>query len=219
MMKRTTLLITSLSLAACATHTNVEIDQLSEARAAIAAAKQAGAERCAPKLQAQAVASLYWAAHEIEEGGHATEESELTERTIAKAKAARQQAMNNCAPKPKPKPKVVEIIKLEGITFEHNSADLTAASTSILDTAVATLNRRSDINVEVAAHTDSSGSDSYNQALSERRAASVMNYLLNHGIAAGRLSSKGYGESQPVASNASSEGRAKNRRVELRVMK
>ena len=218
MIKRMIVATAALSLAACAGgHSNIDIDELSEARAAVAASKAAGAERCAPKLQAQAVASLYWAAHEIQEGGHATEEAELTERTISKANAAKAQAKTNCAPKPAPK--VVEIIKLSGVNFANNSADLTAESIAILDGAVATLKRRADINVEVAAHTDSSGSDKYNQSLSERRAASVMDYLVSHGIAADRVSSKGYGESQPIADNSTSEGRAQNRRVELRVMK
>ncbi|ATX81340.1 OmpA family protein [Mariprofundus ferrinatatus] len=217
MIMRLTILIASISLAACASHTNVDIDELAEARAAIAAAKDAGAEQCAPALQAKAVAYLYWTAHEINEHGyHPEETAELKAKTLSLANEARKQSGVNCAP---PAPVVVEIIKLDGINFEHNSADLTAASTATLDKAVATLNRRSEINVEVAAHTDSSGSDAYNQALSDRRAASVMDYLAGHGISTNRLSSKGYGESQPIVGNDTAEGRAKNRRVELRVMK
>ena len=217
MIKRMIVATAALSLAACAGgHSKIDIDELSEARAAVAASKAAGAERCAPKLQAQAVASLYWAAHEIQEGGHATEEAELTERTISKANAAKAQAKTNCAPKPAPK--VVEIIKLSGVNFANNSADLTAESIAILDGAVATLKRRADINVEVAAHTSSRGAAAYNMSLSERRAASVKDYLVSHGIAADRLSAKGYGETQPIADNNTREGSAQNRRVELRVM-
>jgi len=219
-MKRITILLASLSLAACASHTNIDIDELAEARAAVAASKAAGAERCAPKLQAEAVAALYWAAHEYSEHGiHPDENAELAAEAISKANEARNQGSKNCAPAPKPAPKVVEVIELDGINFELNSADLTATSATRLDKAVATLNRRSEINVEVAAHTDSSGSDKYNQALSERRAASVMDYLVSHGIKADRVNSKGYGESQPIADNTTSEGRAQNRRVELRIMK
>lgn len=189
---------------------------MSEAQAAVAASKAAGAERCAPKLQAQAVASLYWAAHEIQEGGHATEEAELTERAISKANAARTQAKANCAPKAAPI--VVEIIKLSGVNFVNNSADLTPESIAILDGAVATLKRRADINVEVAAHTSSRGAAAYNLSLSRNRAASVMDYLVSHGITADRLTSKGYGETQLIADESTPAGEAQNRRVELRVM-
>jgi outer membrane protein OmpA-like peptidoglycan-associated protein len=71
------------------------------------------------------------------------------------------------------------------------------------------------VNIEVAGHTDSRGSDAYNIKLSQRRAEAVRDYLISKGIAADRLSAKGYGESQPVADNATDEGRFKNRRVEL----
>jgi len=213
MIKRLTLLAATLSLGACATHTDIGIDELTEARAAIAASKATGAERCAPKLQAEAVSSLYWAAHEYSEGSiHPEENAELTARAVSKAKEAKAAASRNCAPAK------VEIIKLSGINFPHDSSELTPVSITILDKAVTTLNRRAKISVEVAAHTDSSGSASYNEALSSRRAASVMNYLQSKGIAANRLSSKGYGETQPVVSNATTEGRATNRRVELRVL-
>jgi len=215
LIKRLMVLTASLSLVACASHSNVDIDELADARAAVAASKAAGAERCAPKLQAQAVAALYWAAHEIQEGGHAVEEAELTERAISKANAAREQSRKNCSPAPK---KVVEIIKLSGVNFANNSAELTPASIAILDGAVATLKRRSDIEVEVAAHTSSRGAAAYNLSLSNRRAASVMNYLVDHGIDAKRLTSKGYGETQLIADESTRAGEAKNRRVELRVM-
>jgi outer membrane protein OmpA-like peptidoglycan-associated protein len=210
MMKRIITVAAALSITACATvRPDVNIDELSNARAAIAAAKAAGAEQCAPKLQAQAVANLYWAGHEFTEHGiHPDENAELAASAESKAKAARAIAVKGCKP---------EIIKLDGIRFPHDSARITPAAAAILDKAVNTLKRRSDIKVEVAAHTDSSASDAYNLALSNRRAASVMSYLESHGISASRLTSKGYGESQPIASNATKEGRTQNRRVELRV--
>lgn len=210
MMNRIILFVAALSLTACATvRPDTSIDELSNARAAIAAAKAAGAEQCAPKLQAEAVAYLYWAAHELSERDyHPDENAELTAAAEAKAIEAHAKSLNSCKP---------EIIKLDGIHFPNDSAEITSAAAAILDKAVATLQRRSDINVEVAAHTDSRASDAYNLKLSDRRAASVMAYLQSHGIKASRLSSKGYGESQPVASNATREGRAHNRRVELRV--
>jgi outer membrane protein OmpA-like peptidoglycan-associated protein len=219
MKNRLILLVAAISLSACATTLNTDRDELANARAAIAAAKKADAERCAPRTQAQAVAALYQAAHELTEGSiHPDETAELIAMAEAKGKEARRQAIENCKPKPKPKPVVVEIISLKGVNFKHDSAELTPKSMAILDEAVTTLTRRSDINIEVAAHTDSDGTDAYNLGLSDRRAASVRGYLVSHGIDEGRLTSRGYGEGQPIASNATKEGKAQNRRVELRVM-
>ena len=73
------------------------------------------------------------------------------------------------------------------------------------------------VSIKVIGHTDSVGSDTYNQALSERRASSVAAYLLSQGLAPNKLTSEGKGQSQPVAANETEEGRAKNRRVELHV--
>jgi outer membrane protein OmpA-like peptidoglycan-associated protein len=73
------------------------------------------------------------------------------------------------------------------------------------------------VSIKVIGHTDSKGSDAYNQALSERRASSVAAYLLGMGLAPDKLTSEGGGESEPVADNETEEGRAKNRRVELHI--
>ena len=73
------------------------------------------------------------------------------------------------------------------------------------------------VSIKVIGHTDSKGSDAYNQALSERRASSVASYLLSQGLSPNKLTSEGRGESEPVADNATDEGRAKNRRVELHI--
>lgn len=207
-----TVLACSTLLGACATHGGINVDrsELGEARKHVAAARDAGAESCAPKHMAQAQASLLWAAHELTEGIHPNENARLIGEAIKHADLA----IEACK-----KPMPVETIALSGVNFETNSDALTAASAGILDSAVATLKKRVDVRVEVGAHTDSRGKDSYNMKLSEHRAASVMNYLVEHGIAAGRLTSKGYGETKPVADNDTAEGRAKNRRVELTVLK
>jgi len=105
---------------------------------------------------------------------------------------------------------------LSGVNFEFDSDRLTADSTAILDEALRILQRHPDLKVEIAGHTDSSGSDEYNQGLSERRAKAVLDYLVGKGANAANLTAKGYGESAPVADNGSTEGRAQNRRVEFR---
>ena len=84
--------------------------------------------------------------------------------------------------------------------------------------AAALLQKNERVVVEIAGHTDSIGSEEYNQGLSERRAESVKDYLVGKGVKAHRLSSKGYGEMRPVASNDTEEGRAENRRVEMVVL-
>lgn len=108
-------------------------------------------------------------------------------------------------------------IELPGVQFELNSATLIPASTRVLSDAAQTLKNNPDINVEVAGHTDSTGAASYNQSLSQRRAEAVSQFLVDRGVAASRMSTRGYGEAEPIADNSTKEGRAMNRRVELKV--
>jgi outer membrane protein OmpA-like peptidoglycan-associated protein len=106
-------------------------------------------------------------------------------------------------------------IVLRGVNFLTDSDQLTAQSLVILDGVAATLTANPDIRVQVAGHTDSQGEAAYNKDLSQRRAASVVNYLVGKGVASDNLQPAGFGEEQPVADNGSAEGRAENRRVEL----
>ena len=92
---------------------------------------------------------------------------------------------------------------------------LTADSEASLNDAVNALKEHPDLNIRVEGFTDNVGSREANLKLSSDRADAVMNWLAEHGIDRSRLSSKGYGESHPVASNSTEEGRAKNRRVQL----
>src|SRR5512138_1959143 len=101
------------------------------------------------------------------------------------------------------------------ITFALNSADLNAQFFNVLDGVALVLKEYNKTVIEVAGHTDSSGSDQYNQALSERRAQSVAGYLSSHGVKTQRLITIGAGEGHPVASNDTEAGRSANRRVEL----
>lgn len=110
-----------------------------------------------------------------------------------------------------------DTIVLQGVTFEFDKARLTPNAKVILDGVASALEGRPDIKVEIGGHTDAKGSDAYNLKLSDRRAASVVQYLVGKGIAPARMTSHGYGEAIPVADNATDEGRELNRRVELKV--
>ena len=113
---------------------------------------------------------------------------------------------------------IKDIIELPGVNFETNSDRLLPGAEGVLNDAAATLQKYPDLVVEVAGHTDSAGAAEYNQGLSERRAATVRDYLINAGASEANLSARGYGEAQPIADNGTSEGRARNRRVELRII-
>jgi outer membrane protein OmpA-like peptidoglycan-associated protein len=102
------------------------------------------------------------------------------------------------------------------VLFETNSATLQSESGAELDRIVAALNSTPTLFAIIEGHTDSTGPAAYNQSLSERRAKSVADYLMEHGVNSSRLQWKGYGASQPIADNTTSEGRAQNRRVVLR---
>ena len=109
---------------------------------------------------------------------------------------------------------------LDKIYFEYNSDVIKKRSYKILDTLVATLKALPEIKlVEVQGHTDERGSNSYNQDLSNRRAASVKRYLVNGGIEENRLESQGYGETQPLIRKSNEAAWAENRRVEFLILK
>jgi OOP family OmpA-OmpF porin len=109
------------------------------------------------------------------------------------------------------------VVTLQGVHFETGSARLTASSSAILQQATAALRGQPTMRVEVLGHTDAVGAVESNQRLSQSRADSVVDFMVNNGISRDRLRGVGYGESQPVADNATAEGRATNRRVEFRV--
>ena len=113
---------------------------------------------------------------------------------------------------------VNQTITFNNINFELNAARISAGSRQPLDTLVQALHSQTNFNVEIAGHSDNTGSAAYNQTLSDQRAHAVRQYLIQQGIDGARLSAHGYGESQPVADNSSASGRAMNRRVEFRVI-
>ena len=109
-------------------------------------------------------------------------------------------------------------LSLRGINFEFGKAVIKPESYPILNEAVELLQKSSRVKVEIQGHTDSVGSDASNQKLSNKRANSVMKYLVQQGIDAWRLTARGYGESVPVASNKNDAGRAQNRRIDFLIL-
>jgi len=120
------------------------------------------------------------------------------------------------APAPAPPPDTCGRIVLRGVNFEFDKSNIDAASAGVLDVAAEQLSGCPNVAVRVDGHTDSIGTDAYNQGLSERRANAVMGHLVDRGVSASRLTATGYGEGNPIASNDTAEGRALNRRVELK---
>ena len=111
-----------------------------------------------------------------------------------------------------------DVIALPGVNFAPNSDRLFGAAEDLVRQAAETLKKYPELIIEVAGHTDSVGDADANFSLSERRAKTVRDYLVRYGVESARLSVRGYGESEPMASNDSEAGRARNRRVELRIL-
>ena len=125
-----------------------------------------------------------------------------------------------CPPPPPPPPAYIPVAKeelvLEKVFFETNKATLTASSSETLDKVASSLIANPDVKIQVAGHTDNTGSAKYNLKLSDARANAVMNCLISKGVSPSMLSSKGYGLTEPIADNKTAEGRSQNRRVGLR---
>jgi OOP family OmpA-OmpF porin len=122
------------------------------------------------------------------------------------------------APPPLLEPPVAEKIILRGVNFDFDKDGIRPDAAVILDEAARILTETHDgARVRIEGHADATGPEAYNQGLSERRANSVRAYLVSDGVEASTLTTVGYGESRPIASNDTREGRALNRRVELQV--
>jgi OOP family OmpA-OmpF porin len=124
-------------------------------------------------------------------------------------------------PEPPPKPKRVEvtadkIVIHDKILFEVNKAVIRQESHALCDEIVQVIKDNKQIKkISIEGHTDSDGGDKYNLTLSGKRAAAVMQYLVDHGVDAARLASQGFGETKPIGDNKTDEGKEKNRRVEF----
>ena len=105
-----------------------------------------------------------------------------------------------------------------GITFAFDSYNVQPQFQSTLNEVAQTLNQYPSTMIDVLGHTDSVGTDAYNQQLSQQRAQAVANYLVARGVSSARIATRGYGESMPIATNETEAGRAANRRVEIKVV-
>jgi outer membrane protein OmpA-like peptidoglycan-associated protein len=136
--------------------------------------------------------------------GHYMDEQEKKLQTVEGAKVEREGDM-------------LKVTFDSAILFDSDKADLKDASRANLAKVAAVLKEYPETNLLIEGHTDSQNTETYNQKLSERRAGAVESFLIEQGVAASRLKSKGYGEMTPVASNETAEGRAQNRRVEVKI--
>lgn len=105
-----------------------------------------------------------------------------------------------------------------GVYFATNKSDINGASQETLDKLVGVFQEYPETNILVVGHTDSAGAEDYNMTLSKNRAESVSKYLASHGISNSRITTNWFGETQPIHDNSTSEGRAKNRRVNIAVL-
>ena len=106
---------------------------------------------------------------------------------------------------------------MDGVLFDFDRSTVKPEAAQILDRLVVFMNENKDKSANLAGYTDNVGTDAYNQRLSERRVNSVREYIVGKGVDGGRVTGQGFGESKPIADNKTADGRAKNRRVEIKV--
>ncbi len=140
---------------------------------------------------------------------------EVLDLEVRKRKQDFETAVDKALSAAKPEEKV---IRLDYVYYKTGSAELDDKSKYELDNLVGVLNKYPKMTIEIASHTDSDGEDADNLTLSQNRSRSVFSYLVGKQISASRLSSKGYGETKPVDSNDTDEGKAKNRRTEFQIL-
>lgn len=195
---------------------------LSEARAEEAARARAEAEKArerqeelaeqARQAREEAMAARELADARAEEARLARQEAEALKAQVADLKSE----LSNLETRETERGVVVTV---GDVLFEVNKADLKAGAIRNLGTLVEFLQGYPDRQIRVEGHTDSTGAADYNLGLSQRRAGSVRDLLVDRGIAAGRITTEGLGEEYPVASNNSESGRQQNRRVEIILLK
>jgi len=112
-----------------------------------------------------------------------------------------------------------KVFTLDNVYFDVDKATIKPSSYKQLDELVELMKLKKGLEIEIAGHTDNTGSKEHNMKLSQQRAEAIKNYLVRKGISPKRIVAKGYGDSEPIATNDTPEGRAKNRRIEVRITK
>jgi len=213
-----------------------------EAKELFQKATVAGAKKCAPVQYATAEAYLALADHEIGEKDYWAEDTKLALK-MAKEKSLEALKLTPCEkpappppplpppapapppppppkpapPPPPPAPKPAPVF--ENVYFHENKTNIDPMAAKALDRDGEMLKENPDIKVEIAGHTDTMGTEKARQKISEKRAESAKKYLMDKfNISGDRMMVKGYGSTKPIADNSTKEGRAKNRRVEIRVI-
>jgi len=182
----------------------------------------ANAKDCAPQEYAKAEGRIAHVEEELSEKHwsyakkYIPEADEAVRKTAAAVKRKCPPRAKVAPPPPPPPPVEKPTFVLEGITFDIDKATIRPTSEVTLKEAGSVMQKFSSVKVRIEGHTDSTGSDAYNQGLSERRANSVKDYLVtNFSIDAGRIDTVGFGEAKPIADNKTKEGRAQNRRIQF----
>lgn len=184
--------------------------ELVKADRAIMEAKKAGKDKACP-VEFKAAKDMKKKAYEVYLACN-------TKEGIALAQKATQMAKALCPAHPKKPVKVIDKMTLL-INFDFNKSNIRDADRDELEKGIKFIKKYPNAKIKLAGHTDSVGTDEYNQGLSERRAATAKKYFVDEGkIEAKRMSTVGYGESKPAASNKTNEGRAQNRRVEILIL-
>lgn len=182
----------------------------------------ANAKDCAPQEYAKAEARIAHIEEELSEKHwsyakkYIPEADEAVRDTAAAVKRKCPPRAKVAPPPPPPPPVEKPTFVLEGITFDIDKATIRPTSEVTLKEAGSVMQKFKSVKVRIEGHTDSTGSDAYNQGLSERRANAVKDYLVtNFSIDTGRIDTVGFGEAKPVADNKTREGRAQNRRIQF----
>jgi len=195
-------------------------DQFGETEAAIAKAEKSEGAKYCPERIAKAkelgkkAAEIYWACR--------TEEAMalLAEARKLAAEAESCQAPARVTPPPPPPPPPPrQPVSFHSMTFDFDKSDLNPGTRAELDRVAKSMQDQPALMLELQGNTDSVGSDAYNKALGDRRAKAVFDYLTSKGVDPSRLKRVSFGQSNPVASNATDAGRAQNRRVDIVILK
>jgi outer membrane protein OmpA-like peptidoglycan-associated protein len=200
-----------------------DFDQTADAIAK--AEKSAGAAYCPDKIAkakelAKKGVETYWACRTAEglamlaDARKLAKEAESCQPLAKPAPSAPPAA----APPPAPAAPAAKHASLKWVYFDFNKATITPKATAILDETVKSMKENPAAKLELSGHTDAKGTDAYNQKLSEQRTNAVQQYLVSKGVPASRIKVMSFGESQPVSDNKTDQGRASNRRVEVKII-